>query len=255
MLLMPFVVAAAPVEPIGAWTVGDGDARCVLSRTFGPATAPSTIEIEPALQQAHTDIILELADASPDAPAGRATVTFDDGTAPIDGRFFADPAPGGRLRSHVMVEADLARSFRSATSLTLLTPPVSTTIPLTDAATAWRALEMCRRRLLSSWQVSEDALAIERAPVRRRDGKVAAPLYPNAAIKQRLEGRVVAALAIDASGLVTACRIVVPAAPVLNDATCARSSRTRFQPGTDAAGRPAASTYIMAVRYTFPVGE
>ncbi len=79
--------------------------------------------------------------------------------------------------------------------------------------------------------------------------------YPPLAATAREEGTVVAALAIDPKGAVTACRIVTSSNSTSLDAATCRimtGRKTSFSPARDAAGMPVAGSYELKVRWVLP---
>lgn len=81
--------------------------------------------------------------------------------------------------------------------------------------------------------------------------------YPPASMRAGEEGRVSVRLAVDATGLVTACTVANSSGyPLLDQRTCTLlTKRGRFQPARDASGRGvAATTAVMSFRWQMPGG-
>ena len=78
--------------------------------------------------------------------------------------------------------------------------------------------------------------------------------YPPDAIRSERQGRVVAALTVDATGQVKDCRIDTSNGTESIDAkTCeVLLARARFNPATDRRGRPTSSSYKLPVRWVVP---
>lgn len=79
--------------------------------------------------------------------------------------------------------------------------------------------------------------------------------YPPLADTLREDGTVIAALAIDPQGAVTACRIATSSNSASLDAATCRIITTRkpnFVPARDAAGKAVAGTYDLKIRWTLP---
>lgn len=78
--------------------------------------------------------------------------------------------------------------------------------------------------------------------------------YPPEAIRAARAGRVVAMLAVDATGMVTDCTIQVSSGTtVLDTTTCQIAmAHLRFDPATDHQGHPIAGTYLLPVRWVLP---
>lgn len=79
--------------------------------------------------------------------------------------------------------------------------------------------------------------------------------YPPLAATAREDGTVIAELAIDPLGAVTACRIVTSSnSTSLDTGTCRiiMGRKTSFSPARDASGTPVAGTYQLKVRWMLP---
>ena len=78
--------------------------------------------------------------------------------------------------------------------------------------------------------------------------------YPPAAIRAARQGRVIAELAVSATGAVTSCSIEESSGTTVLDETTCRIATTqvRFDPATDHDGHPVASTYRLPVRWALP---
>lgn len=87
--------------------------------------------------------------------------------------------------------------------------------------------------------------ALPRATPRPGPMWITADDYPPAMLRLGAEGRSVVALAIDASGAVTGCKVTQSSGfAALDEATCrALMRRARFRPARDAAGNPVRGVY------------
>lgn len=119
----------------------------------------------------------------------------------------------------------------------------------------------------SSWPLALAAIALAApatAQALRPDMKPAAiggvgqwfgpNAYPPEAIRAGRAGRVVALLAVDATGAVTGCTVQVSSGTTaLDTATCAiATAHLRFDPATDHDGHPVAGSYVLPVRWVLP---
>lgn len=79
-------------------------------------------------------------------------------------------------------------------------------------------------------------------------------LYPDESIRRNEQGRVVAQLALDASGTPRGCRIVTSSGFArLDNITCdIARARLRYRPARDEAGRPIPATVKLPVRWALP---
>lgn len=80
--------------------------------------------------------------------------------------------------------------------------------------------------------------------------------YPAAAKRAGIEGRTAVSLSVDHTGAVTDCKVRVSSGNAEIDAvTCGLSvDRVRYDPARDGAGRPTASTELLAVRWQLNEG-
>jgi TonB family protein len=78
--------------------------------------------------------------------------------------------------------------------------------------------------------------------------------YPAAALRAELEGEVTVAYAVSAEGRVTDCTIVRSSGvPVLDSTTCMLiTTRARYSPARDHAGRPVSDSHIQRIVWTLP---
>lgn len=118
-------------------------------------------------------------------------------------------------------------------------------------------------RVMSGWSAvallclmsSKAACEKRRASVRGNPAEwFNADSYPAAAIRDHKQGRVVAVLAIDSTGAVSACSIKQSSGSAdLDNATCSLAlERGHFEPATDRKGRPVAAEYVLPVRWVLP---
>lgn len=80
--------------------------------------------------------------------------------------------------------------------------------------------------------------------------------YPPRALRRGEQGRVIARLAIDATGHVAGCAVASSSGSAELDAAVCRiaGERVRFAPARDDKGRAIASTYMLPVRWVLPTG-
>jgi len=128
-------------------------------------------------------------------------------------------------------------------------------VSLTGAPAAVGALRQCVSDALRLWGVDEATLsALRRRPASTNGSGITSYDYPNEAVRQHIQGRVVMRILVSAEGRATACVPVASShAPLLDNAAChAVLSRGRFTPALDAAGRPTAAQFITSVAFFMP---
>ncbi|VXC56240.1 conserved hypothetical protein [Sphingomonas sp. 8AM] len=117
----------------------------------------------------------------------------------------------------------------------------------------WMAALVVAAAAMPTWGNSTPRVAKEAAPLDVANW-MGADNYPPAAIRAGEQGRVVAIVAVDATGHPTACRIDVSiGSPTLEKGTCALIlARGRFTPARDAKDRAIASEVTFPIRWVLP---
>jgi TonB family protein len=128
-------------------------------------------------------------------------------------------------------------------------------IQLTDASQAVRALRQCVSNALREWGIDEAAMnALRRRPVSVNALGMSDQDYPQSAIQQNTQGRVIVRVDVSAQGRATACAAVASSHTAAIDAAACHAAMTRgrFRPALDANGLPTASQIVTAVRFLLP---
>ena len=258
---VPFLSGAtqpspAPLAPTGPWVVGSEENLCMLTHAFGDGAEKLTIGFQPLFLRQPMELYVLRTDRSGEQHVGQATVTFTPGGTATSGRFFSVPIPKENLRMfRITLPAETLDQLNGATQIAIKAPPLHAAVLLPKTTVkAMAALTSCQTDLLKFWGVDPALVDPDRAPkVRGNLARFFGPdEYPKQALHAGVYGRVVAALQVDATGAVGACRVVASAGAVLNDATCANARRITFDPVRDVAGKPVPSIYMLAVRWTLP---
>jgi len=253
-LLLSAAAPAAPLTPNGPWLVEAEASSCAFSRAYGAGGNSVRAGMKPAFTAPTMQVFGFSRNTSTGTRTGKAVVTVGTGT-PHQATFFSIKARDGDQRiTRVTVGRSVMDEFVSGGSLAIEADPVRVNVMLTAVNKARAALDQCERSLLQEWGVDPEALAANRAPKGEPWKFFGTDAYPTDALRAEMQGQVIAILQIAPSGAVTGCRVVVSVGKPLDERTCEISKRMHFQPGTDAAGHPAASQYIMPINWTLPTG-
>lgn len=128
-------------------------------------------------------------------------------------------------------------------------------LPLPGAAAAVAEHRRCTAEVAREWELDEAALAA----LRRRPGStnlfgLRADDYPEAALRQAVQGRVIVRIAVSADGRATECATVATSgSPAIDERTCqVILARARFRPAIDAEGREVAARMVSSVVWRMP---
>jgi TonB family protein len=238
-----------PLEPNGPWVVEAEEAMCLLTRAYGPDKVLVGLQPLFNLPDMEVNVITRPGGSQ---RLGKGKLRFGEGPA-FTGGYLGVKLADGRRFTRPTVPAEAFAAVGQAGTMTIDAPPVRVTVAIVRPAAGLKAFARCQDDLLRSWGVDPAAMAPDHAARPIDPAKAFRPEdYPKEALQQALIGRVIAVLTVGADGAVTRCRVVASAGKLLDDATCARAQTVRFEPGTDAAGKPAASAYVMPVRWQVP---
>ncbi len=242
--------AKAPLEANGPWTVHAENSLCLLSRTFGTGPDQIVIGFQPIFNEKTMELLIVSHDERVNQRIGDATVDFDPGAPLPKARYFSvGTKVKGQRYTRITVDSGAFALMQTPGHLDIDAPPLKVRVKIPASMKAIAAFRQCESDLLQSWGIDPAALSPERGPTVIGDpAKLFGPgSYPSTAVRDGSIGRVVAVLQLDASGVPTACRVVVGVAAALNDATCRQGMFVRYRPGRDAAGKPVASVAVLTV--------
>ncbi|WP_425230068.1 energy transducer TonB [Sphingomonas sp.] len=241
------------LEPNGPWVVEGSEGLCVLTRSYGPDAAKITVGLQPMFSFPMMELFIITPDRLTGRRAGNATLSL--GGAPLRGEYISVDMAAGRRFTRIQLAATAMEQIKAAQTMTVTARPVSITVHLVRTAAGATALDRCERQLLQSWQVDPDAMTPERAPTPLNPEQRFTPeRYPQEALAQGLQGRVIAVVQVGADGIANGCHVVASAGQTLDDATCINARRVRFRPGKDATGHATPSIYLLPVRWVLPFG-
>jgi len=123
---------------------------------------------------------------------------------------------------------------------------------LTNTAAAVRALRQCASDAMREWGIDEAALGrIRQLPQPLNHYGLDSVDYPQAAMRERVGGRMLIRVAVSVDGRATECRTVATSGDVLLDrAACPTILRFgRFTPAIDVDGQNVGATYVATIRW------
>lgn len=244
----------APLAPSGKWVISYEESMCVLSRRYGSGSEQVDLGFRPIPTQAEMQLVLVTPAGRSRNHGGTATLMLDD--VPAGQVSFASVTidhPPRRVTTAI-VAADLIGRMATASALTVKAD-AALVLAIPGAAGAARALSACQDDLLRSWGLDPKALHGEVSHA-RLIGNIAdwfgPDQYPDRAARENAQGRTVAGIIVDASGMASGCKIIESSGTAeLDTTTCAIAMRrARFAPARDAGGRAIASWYILPVRWS-----
>ena len=269
--------AATDWESVAGWDVYEVDkARCVVGRVFaeGPTTFGIILSLDGATRLFATG-------AGWNVRAGQAVPA----RLALDGQVLPTGSSVGIEQSRnrgfvVAAPAGFLDRLPAASLLAVSTGPAEPThqLRLTGAAAGLAQGRRCLENLRDEARLRPAPLAAPApratpvavaangratptrvaarpaTPRRPRSTWVTADDYPDAALRSEQEGSVTVRLAINASGEVAGCDVVRSSgSSALDSATCRIvQRRARYQPATDAAGRPVDASDNHTVRWVLP---
>jgi TonB family protein len=130
-------------------------------------------------------------------------------------------------------------------------------LALSDTTAAMTTLEACKDDLLTSWGMDVARLHALRSlpePTGNPGRWVTFRDYPIEAVRHGIGGTVIFKLDVTARGEVADCTILESSGyPTLDSRTCRRlRERARFEPATDADGRPVPAPWVNIVTFWTP---
>lgn len=243
-LAAAFAVAADPavLQPSAKWLVDYQTDKCLVSRSFGPATAPVGFGIKPAIVfgSGRASLYVVVPEAKDGAVhRGEAKITLLPSGRTFKELYVSARTKTGTMRGYEIVgDRDLMSAFGESSGLTVSAGPIKYTLETGKMTGVFSALDACNASLLKSWGVDPDA----RAEVLNdaNPGKWFTDNdYPAGARSQGEQGRVTIVVTVGADGRPTACRVTVSSVhPDLDKATCDIAvKRGRYAPRAGKADR------------------
>jgi hypothetical protein len=243
-----------PLGAIGTWTAYGQDQKlgiCGVSRNYGSLDAPAGIAFEASIGQSVQIYLLSKGGGNGEA-AGDGGVALEPGTrADAVYRGVDAPARGLRLEDIIIVR-DAFDGLAAAKTMTIRTSRTMT-IPAEDVKAALAALSACRNRMFVSWGLNPKLIDFDHPMPNGSQiaGWFSYDDYPAAARRASITGRVVMALDVGGDGLIKACRVVVSAAPVLDETSCALAiKRGHLPPRPHARANAIVSQMLVPVRWS-----
>ena len=255
--------AAAPLPPIGKWVVNYADNMCVLSHDFGTPASITSLGFKPVPFGAQTEIALITPGAIAKARFGKATIVMGPSEQTVASDFSQIPmSKQERSGTRLALESDAAPLLAQAETMTITMPESSISVALPNIKPALAALKVCQDELLTEWGVDPterdrmndpDLLSQQPSPISQAEW-IRTDDYPSEALAAGQQGAVMILWAIGTDGRVHDCRTVSSSgSAALDRAACAAiTSRGRYAPILDKAGRPMVVHSVRRVIWVLP---
>lgn len=245
-------------DALSNWALERSPERCVISRKYGPATAPMTLGFKaPPIGDALQIVIVR--------PDNRTGITQTVARVTIDKEIVRTTVlnyPLGRDRAAHLVNlsGDHSAVLRGASELEVwvkgsarMHKGLLRSFGLGPMATAWAQLDSCLSRLRQTWNINEDGPRLTEAarPVVELGALFGPADYPGVAVRRKQTGTSRIMLLIDESGAVKDCTLTeASGVAVLDSITClVILSRARFLPALGPDGKPAKSAYRQQITW------
>lgn len=250
----PATAQAPDPDALGSWALERSPVRCVISRQYGPASAPMTLGFKaPPIGDALQIVIVR--------PDNRTIVTQTDAKITIDGEIVRTNAlsyPLGRDRAAHLVNltGDRSAALRRASALGgeiksggRKNKGLRRTFSLGPMAGVWVQLDSCLARLRQNWNIPR--LLEAARPIMPLEKMFSSADYPRLAVRQLLSGTTEIMLLIDETGAVKDCTLTQASGVAVLDArTCGLIIwRARFQPAIGSDGKPAKSAFTQTITW------
>ena len=251
--------SAPPLAPSSAWSIDYGEAKCTLSRSFGPKDQTVTLGLQPAIAEGLATIVLLVPKTTKLASGygnGEIEVSPD---RTVKMQYESQPVPGlDQMVVRVYVEDTLVDTIFAVPALRIKvgrTPLPA--IAVTGAGKALTALATCRTKLMVAWGVDPAiwAKATVRAEAIGPEDWIGFNDYPADALRENRQGETAMLWKIGTNGRVSDCRIVKSSGtPSLDIASCAAMTKHGvYRPARDASGRPIVSWGSKSVQWRLPM--
>jgi hypothetical protein len=252
-------MAQVPDEAaLGSWALERSPVRCVISRQYGPASAPMTLGFKaPPIGDAVQIIIVR--------PDARNIVTQTEAKIAIDREIVRTTVlnyPLGRDRAAHLVNltGDHSAALRRASELGVETKGrvrvnkgLRRSFRLGPMASVWAQLDSCLGRLRQTWNIIEGRPRLT-APARLinpMEALFSSADYPTVAVDRDQSGSTGIMLLIDESGVVKDCTLTeASGVAVLDSNSCGVIlRRAKFHPAIGLDGKPAKSALSQRITW------
>lgn len=246
---------AAPLAPTVKWNVEYSPTSCEAKRRFGEIA----IAIIPGPLGQSTRVMVELPGKAPRARQYPAVVDPGDGSGPAKATALLFPMKKNGVRGlYTVLPNDLiARAMASgainihvgSSRLKIKSQAADVSLSLGSTATLRKALDKCMADLRTQWGMVDGKLP-EPANVSQAKGDVRSIFnwtdYPEDALAAGQSGTTRFLLMIGRDGAVMDCVVVESSGIASLDAMGCQviRERARFEPATDATGKPTVDTFV-----------
>jgi TonB family protein len=252
----PPSVAATPVAwtASGKWQAKFERTQCMAERNFTSPKGVATVALQLEPTSDHYTLLVQWPGtyAGMDTEEGRILA----GSESVDkNHFVMEPsALKGRRIHRTSLSAETFAKLDQARQITIQSPSLRGTFPLTSLAALKATLDDCRALILEQWGFSKDKQALLAAFPKPRDDVrryISHKIYPESAVNAGAVGTVVVVTNVGVDGRASGCTLIRSSGhDPLDRATCgALTERVRFKPASTKSGEPLAAPYQMTFVY------
>lgn len=247
----------APLEPSGPWTAEATDAMCLVGRKFAADSQELTLGFRKIPASGKTRVALWVADSSTGASMGTAELRLDQ-KPPISASYSRGPVNISGLHL-VAIDARTDQLSDLATSkmLQVAAGEYVQTFHLRGIEGALTALGDCEKKLLVSWGVDPEVIALINTPATLKSNPMSlfsVNDYPSSAMSRREQGISAVRLVVGIDGRPRNCGVVESSGSKALDAkTCdIYLTRSRYEPARTATGEAVPSIVFQRMSWEMP---
>ena len=251
-------VPPVPLKPQGPWNVQYADNMCLLSRSFGTGDQSVLLGFQPGFGDWR--IILTRSAAQKEMTYGEAEISLDGGTPSFKARYFENSLKDGKTRAALIdLDEDTAIPLGGASKINIRIGSFATSLALSAASKALKAINTCEKDLLVHWgmdRAAAESVATFPEPVDRVPSFFRSNDYPESALKRDAQGTVSVRFWVNLEGRARDCAIVQSSGSQdLDSRTCAViEKRGRFEPARTTTGQQLESIGFARVAWVLPDG-
>jgi TonB family protein len=247
----PAAPAGLPHNPKAGWVVDFAEHQCLASRDYGSAADPLFLALKPSPMGAMMQIMIVFRARAASEPTEAPVAIRVNGGPPIAAHLLAFNGKRPGLRQvQINVPLDAFAPMRQAARVSFESREVNETFALAQMPALMTQMDRCVADLRRYWNI--DAAPPLRSRASAHLGNIIrSEDYPAVAISKEEGGAAEFSLLIDEAGKVADCVVVQTSnVPVLDAQACALiTTRARFKPATNGAGKPAKDALTTSVTW------
>ena len=247
--------AAAPADKSQVWDLEWEEPHCTITTATEDGSAlmfaMTPGDPDPTLY------FMQRGARVPATPGSTVTVKLQPSGKTVEAKAWLTPDRSSRALQISPLGYRFPAEFARSDSVELQTDKGQMSMPIVGADKAMAAIHECIDKKLTEWGLDAAAYdALQKAPTEIKGYSWMDPNdYPMDALEMNWSGNVVARLAVDATGKVTDCKILVSGIPSVDDVTCRSAlKKGRYDPAIGPDGKPTAALRIVDVVFTVRAG-